>query len=126
MLLIFPAVTTNLYGNILENVGAGLVGGPGVVPGEDWSHGQIMYGMGVRHDGGKLAGRGIANPTYMLLSTASMLKQLNFYKHSVSLKSAVRDVIAEGKTLTKDVKGSATTAEFVDEVLRKLEKNLAA
>ena len=61
-------MTTNLYGNILENVGAGLVGGVGLVPGEDWSHDQIMFGMGVRHDGSDIAGRGIANPTYMLLS----------------------------------------------------------
>ena len=119
-------MTTNLYGNILENIGAGLVGGVGLVPGEDWSHGQIMFGMGVRHDGGKIAGKGIANPTYMLLSLSNMLRKIHFYKQSVALKKAVLEVLEEGKTLTKDLKGSATTIEFVDNVLGKMEKNLAA
>ena len=117
-------VTTNLYGNILENVGAGLVGGVGLVPGEDWSHGQIMFGMGVRHDGGNIAGKGIANPTYMLLSLGNMLRKLYFYKHSDALKAAVLDVIKEGSVVTRDLKGTATTAQFVDAVLVKMEKNL--
>lgn len=119
-------VTTNLYGNILENVGAGLVGGVGVVPGEDWSHGQIMFGMGVRHDGGSLAGKGIANPTYMFLSASNMLGKMQFYKQSNALKKAVHDVIKEGKTLTKDLKGSATTIQFTDAVLGKVEQNMLA
>merc|ERR1712136_278068 len=50
-------VTTNLYGNIIENLGAGLIGGVGIVPGEDYSANNIMFGMGVRHDGQKLVGK---------------------------------------------------------------------
>jgi len=119
-------VTTNLYGNILENVGAGLVGGVGVVPGEDWSHGQIMFGMGVRHDGGKIAGKGIANPTYMFLSTSNMLRKLLYYKQSEALKKAVLDVLKEGKVLTKDLKGTATTIQYTDAVLEKMEHNMLA
>jgi len=117
-------VTTNLYGNILENIGAGLVGGVGLVPGEDWSHGQIMFGMGVRHDGGHMAGKGIANPTYMLLSASNMLKKLHFFRHSQALEESVLAVLAEGKTLTKDLKGDATTTQFVDAVLGKMEQRL--
>lgn len=116
-------VTTNLYGNILENVGAGLVGGVGLVPGEDWSHGQIMFGMGVRHDGSDIAGKGIANPTYMLLSASNMLKKMGYYRQSAALKFAVLEVLREGTTLTKDQKGQATTAQFVDAVLHKVEQS---
>jgi len=117
-------VTTNLYGNIIENIGAGLVGGVGLVPGEDWSHGQIMFGMGVRHDGGNIAGKGIANPTYMLLSASNMLKKLLYYRQSLALEESVLAVLAEGKTLTRDLKGNATTIQFVDAVLDKMEQRL--
>ena len=113
-----------MYGNIIENIGAGLVGGVGLVPGEDWSHGQIMFGMGVRHDGGNIAGKGIANPTYMLLSASNMLKKLLYYRQSLALEESVLAVLAEGKTLTRDLKGNATTIQFVDAVLDKMEQRL--
>ena len=60
------------------------------------------------------------------LSFSNMLGKMQFYKQSNALKKAVHDVIKEGKTLTKDMKGSATTIQFTDAVLGKVEQNMLA
>uniref|UniRef100_A0A8C6Q260 Isocitrate dehydrogenase [NAD] subunit, mitochondrial n=1 Tax=Nothobranchius furzeri TaxID=105023 RepID=A0A8C6Q260_NOTFU len=69
-------VMPNLYGNIIDNLAAGLVGGAGVVPGESYSAEYAVFETGARHPFAQAVGRNIANPTAMLLSAANMLRHL--------------------------------------------------
>ncbi|XP_077789808.1 isocitrate dehydrogenase [NAD] subunit beta, mitochondrial isoform X1 [Podarcis muralis] len=90
-------VMPNLYGNIIDNLAAGLVGGAGVVPGESYSAEYAVFEMGARHPFAQAVGRNIANPTAMLLSSANMLRHLNLEYHSTMISDAVRKVIKVGK-----------------------------
>lgn len=69
-------VMPNLYGNIVSNIGAGLVGGAGVCPGRNIGRQFVLFEQGARHTGLELAFQNRANPTAMLLSATSMLGHL--------------------------------------------------
>ncbi|MBN3310988.1 IDH3B dehydrogenase, partial [Amia calva] len=90
-------VMPNLYGNIIDNLAAGLVGGAGVVPGESYSAEYAVFEPGARHPFAQAVGRNIANPTAMLLSAANMLRHLNLEYHSHVVTEAVKRVIKLGK-----------------------------
>uniref|UniRef100_A0A8D1PFV7 Isocitrate dehydrogenase [NAD] subunit, mitochondrial n=1 Tax=Sus scrofa TaxID=9823 RepID=A0A8D1PFV7_PIG len=90
-------VMPNLYGNIIDNLAAGLVGGAGVVPGESYSAEYAVFEMGARHPFAQAVGRNIANPTAMLLSASNMLRHLNLEYHSNMIADAVKKVIKVGK-----------------------------
>ncbi|KAG2466372.1 IDH3B dehydrogenase, partial [Polypterus senegalus] len=90
-------VMPNLYGNIIDNLAAGLVGGAGVVPGESYSAEYAVFETGARHPFAQAVGRNIANPTAMLLSSANMLRHLNLEYHSSLISEAVKRVIKTGK-----------------------------
>uniref|UniRef100_A0A7J8DHG5 Isocitrate dehydrogenase [NAD] subunit, mitochondrial n=1 Tax=Rousettus aegyptiacus TaxID=9407 RepID=A0A7J8DHG5_ROUAE len=92
-------VMPNLYGNIIDNLAAGLVGGAGVVPGESYSAEYAVFEMGARHPFAQAVGRNIANPTAMLLSASNMLRHLNLEYHSNMIADAVKKVIKVGKLL---------------------------
>uniref|UniRef100_A0A7N4P7B1 Isocitrate dehydrogenase [NAD] subunit, mitochondrial n=1 Tax=Sarcophilus harrisii TaxID=9305 RepID=A0A7N4P7B1_SARHA len=91
-------VMPNLYGNIIDNLAAGLVGGAGVVPGESYSAEYAVFEMGARHPFAQAVGRNIANPTAMLLSSSNMLRHLNLEYHSNMIAEAVKKVIKAGKS----------------------------
>uniref|UniRef100_A0A8C9V0T6 Isocitrate dehydrogenase [NAD] subunit, mitochondrial n=1 Tax=Scleropages formosus TaxID=113540 RepID=A0A8C9V0T6_SCLFO len=105
-------VMPNLYGNIIDNLAAGLVGGAGVVPGESYSDEYAVFETGARHPFAQAVGRNIANPTAMLLSAANMLRHLNLDYHSNMVSEAVKRVIKQGKVRTKDLGGYCTTEDF--------------
>lgn len=71
-------VMPNLYGNIVGNIGAGLVGGAGVCPGKNVGREFVLFEQGARHTGLELAFKNRANPTAMLLSATSMLRHLGW------------------------------------------------
>ncbi len=71
-------VMPNLYGNIISNIGAGLVGGAGICPGKNIGKNFILFEQGARHTGLELAFQNRANPTAMLLSATSMLQHLGY------------------------------------------------
>ncbi|KAM4900448.1 isocitrate dehydrogenase [NAD] subunit beta, mitochondrial isoform 1-T1 [Sylvia borin] len=106
-------VMPNLYGNIVDNLAAGLVGGAGVVPGESYSAEYAVFELGARHPFAQAVGRNIANPTAMLLSASNMLKHLNLEYHSNMISDAVKKVIKGGKVRTRDLGGYSTTSDFV-------------
>ncbi|XP_071481523.1 isocitrate dehydrogenase [NAD] subunit beta, mitochondrial-like [Diadema antillarum] len=110
-------VTPNLYGNIVDNLAAGMVGGAGVVPGENFSKDYAIFEPGARHTFSQAVGRNIANPTAMLLSAANMLKHLNLDVYAKSLVDAVERVIKAGKVRTRDLGGYATSQDFTAEVI---------
>uniref|UniRef100_A0A8C7ICE2 Isocitrate dehydrogenase (NAD(+)) 3 non-catalytic subunit beta n=1 Tax=Oncorhynchus kisutch TaxID=8019 RepID=A0A8C7ICE2_ONCKI len=113
-------VIPNLYGNIIDNLAAGLVDGEGVVPGESYSAEYAVFETGARHPFAQAVGRNIGNPTAMLLSTANMLHHLNLEYHCNMLSDAVRRVIKQGKMRTRDLGGYSTTGDFVQVVVGNL------
>ncbi|RPA84914.1 hypothetical protein BJ508DRAFT_412346 [Ascobolus immersus RN42] len=114
-------VMPNLYGSILSNIGAALVGGPGVIPGCNMGREHAVFEPGCRHVGLDIKGKNEANPTAMLLSASMMLRHLNLDDHATRLSQAVYGVIADGKVRTRDMQGTSTTQEFTNAVLKKLE-----
>ncbi|XP_066173620.1 isocitrate dehydrogenase [NAD] subunit beta, mitochondrial isoform X2 [Sylvia atricapilla] len=114
-------VMPNLYGNIVDNLAAGLVGGAGVVPGESYSAEYAVFELGARHPFAQAVGRNIANPTAMLLSASNMLKHLNLEYHSNMISDAVKKVIKGGKVRTADMGGYSTSMEFTQAVIDALE-----
>ncbi|GLI59623.1 hypothetical protein VaNZ11_001489 [Volvox africanus] len=116
-------VTPNLYGNLVSNVVAGLCGGFGVVPGGNIGDGVAVFEQGARHVAKDLAGRGVANPTATLLSTAMMFRHLKLAGFADRLDAAVLQVYKDGdkSSLTPDVGGEGTLLRFTEAVLRNLE-----
>ena len=114
-------VLPNLYGGILSNVGAALVGGPGIVPGVNMGRDVAVFEPGCRHVGLDIKGKDQANPTALLLSGSMLLRHLGLDDHANRISKAVYDVIAEGKSRTRDMGGNATTHEFTRAILDHLE-----
>ncbi|PNI62360.1 IDH3B isoform 4 [Pan troglodytes] len=114
-------VMPNLYGNIIDNLAAGLVGGAGVVPGESYSAEYAVFETGARHPFAQAVGRNIANPTAMLLSASNMLRHLNLEYHSSMIADAVKKVIKVGKVRTRDMGGYSTTTDFIKSVIGHLQ-----
>src|SRR6185437_8816453 len=109
----------NLYGDIVSDLAAGLVGGLGIVPGANMGETHAVF-EAVHGSAPDIAGQGKANPTALMLSAVMMLTHLGEIDCAHKLQSAVETVYAAGKYLTGDVGGSASTAEFTDAVLRVL------
>ncbi|KAI8481014.1 PREDICTED: isocitrate dehydrogenase [NAD] subunit beta, mitochondrial-like isoform X3 [Branchiostoma belcheri] len=115
-------VMPNLYGNIVDNLAAGLVGGAGIVPGESYSHSYAVFETGARHPFAQAVGRNIANPTAMLLSAANMLKHMHLEYHGQMISDAVERVIKVGKVRTRDMGGYATTTDLTTAIIDNLHK----
>ena len=109
----------NLYGDIVSDLAAGLVGGLGVVPGANMGDQAAVF-EAVHGSAPDIAGKGIANPTALIFSAVMMLAHLGELEASQRLRKAVEDVYIERKCLTHDVGGTAGTREFTDAVVRKL------
>ncbi|MHB8756351.1 MAG: isocitrate dehydrogenase (NAD(+)), partial [Candidatus Acidiferrales bacterium] len=112
---------TNLYGDIMSDLAAGLVGGLGVVPSGNLGDSMALF-EAVHGTAPDIAGKGIANPTALLLSAIMMLDHIGEIDAAGRVDKALRKVYREGKTVTRDVGGSATTAEFTRAVIAALEK----
>jgi isocitrate dehydrogenase (NAD+) len=104
-------VLPNLYGDIVSDLAAGLVGGLGVAPGSNIGEKAAVF-EAVHGSAPKYAGQDRANPTALILSGALMLRHLGETAAADRVESAVRGVIAEGRTTTHDLGGSAGTREF--------------
>jgi isocitrate dehydrogenase (NAD+) len=112
---------TNLYGDIMSDLAAGLVGGLGVVPSGNMGDGIAVF-EAVHGTAPDIAGKGIANPTALLLSAILMLGHIGESEAAKCVDGALRKVYREGKTITRDVGGNATTAEFTRAIIAALEK----
>jgi isocitrate dehydrogenase (NAD+) len=109
----------NLYGDIVSDLAAGLVGGLGVVPGANMGDSLAVF-EAVHGSAPDIAGKGIANPTALMLSSALMLIHLGEIPAATRLRSAIERVYAEQKHLPPDVGGRASTGEFTDAVIAHL------
>ncbi|KAF3066589.1 Isocitrate dehydrogenase [NAD] subunit 1, mitochondrial [Daldinia childiae] len=114
-------VMPNLYGGILSNIGAALVGGPGIVPGCNMGRDVAVFEPGCRHVGLDIKGKDQANPTALLLSASMLLRHLGLDDHANRISKAVYGVIAEGKYRTRDMGGDSTTHEFTRAILDKMD-----
>jgi isocitrate dehydrogenase (NAD+) len=108
---------TNLYGDIMSDLAAGLVGGLGVVPSGNIGDGVAIF-EAVHGTAPDIAGKGIANPTALLMSAIMMLDHIGEEAAARRVESALHKIYREGKSLTRDVGGIATTAEFTATVIR--------
>jgi isocitrate dehydrogenase (NAD+) len=108
-------VLPNLYGDIVSDLAAGLVGGLGVAPGANIGEKAAVFEP-VHGSAPKYAGQDKANPTALILSAALMLRHLDETNAADAVERAVRDVIATGETITADLGGRAGTREFADAV----------
>ncbi|MEK6407823.1 MAG: isocitrate dehydrogenase (NAD(+)) [Acidobacteriota bacterium] len=109
----------NLYGDIVSDLGAGLIGGLGVAPGANIGE-EIAVFEAVHGAAPSIAGRGIANPTALLQSAVLMLKHMNERERALRIQTALEKVLAEGKVLTRDLGGQATTLDFTEAIIRAL------
>lgn len=106
----------NLYGDVVSDLAAGLVGGLGVVGSANLGD-EVAVFEAVHGTAPDIAGKGIANPTALLLSGLMMLEHLGEKTAARRIEKALHAVLAEGKTLTPDLGGRATTAEFTQAVV---------
>ncbi len=109
-------VTTNLYGDILSDLCAGLVGGLGLVPGGNIGKEMAVF-EAVHGSAPDIAGKDLANPIAVILSGAMMLKYLGEIGKSNLIIDAVEKTIKEGKYVTKDLGGSSSTTDMTDAII---------
>merc|ERR1739847_101297 len=109
-------VMPNLYGDILSDLCAGLIGGLGVTPSGNIGADNLAIFESVHGTAPDIAGKDLANPTALLLSSVMLLRHLEFGAHADKIESALLGTIAEGKYLTGDLGGTSTTTEFTNAV----------
>ncbi|NLX91175.1 MAG: NAD-dependent isocitrate dehydrogenase [Firmicutes bacterium] len=112
-------VMPNLYGDIISDLCAGLVGGLGVAPGANIGENAAIFEP-VHGSAPKYAGQNKVNPTAILLSVVLMLKYLGQNEIAVKIEKALAEVIAERKDVTYDLGGEATTSQMTGAVIRKI------
>jgi isocitrate dehydrogenase (NAD+) len=106
-------VTENLYGDILSDLGAGLCGGLGIVPGANIGQDAAIF-EAVHGTAPDIAGKGIANPTALIQSAAMMLHHMGETAAATKIEQAVVATFRKGAPKTADLGGTASTAEFTD------------
>ena len=112
-------VTTNLFGDILSDQISGLVGGLGLAPGANIGHGGAIF-EAVHGTAPDIAGKGIANPSALVLAACMMLEYMNEGERASRIRTALESTIRERKTVTRDLGGSASTDQFTDAVIARL------
>lgn len=112
-------VTTNMFGDILSDEIAGLVGGLGLTPGANIGDAAAMF-EAVHGSAPDIAGKGIANPTALMLAACLMLDHIDEKPTADRIRCALGETLRESGTRTPDLGGDATTVEFTDAVVRRL------
>ena len=112
-------VTTNLFGDILSDLCAGLVGGLGMAPGANIGDGAAIF-EAVHGSAPDIAGKNIANPTSVILASIQMLEYLGMQDKAERIREAVRATIESGDRVTRDLGGTASTSEFTQSIIDRL------
>lgn len=112
-------VTTNLFGDILSDLCAGLVGGLGMAPGANIGEDAAIF-EAAHGSAPDIAGKNLANPTSVILASIQMLEHLNMGDTAERIRSAVADVIKSGDRTTRDLGGSHGTTDFTQSVIDRL------
>jgi len=114
-------VTTNLFGDILSDLCAGLVGGLGLAPGANIGTEAAIF-EAVHGSAPDIAGKGIANPCALLLAACQMLDHMSLTDAARRLRSAIRETVTAKDRVTPDLGGSGTTEAFADALIERLGK----
>lgn len=117
-------VTTNLFGDILSDLIAGLVGGLGAAPGANIGEKAAIF-EAVHGSAPDIAGKGIANPTALLLAAGLMLDHVGLTQHATSLRSGLDTVLNEDKVRTGDLGGTASTRDFAAALVQRISSRKA-
>lgn len=112
-------VTTNMFGDILSDLMAGLVGGLGMAPGANIGYDAALF-EAVHGSAPDIAGKGIANPTALILAACMMLDHVDEQEDADRIRRALEETMREGTRTTRDLGGNASTLEFADAVSRRL------
>jgi isocitrate dehydrogenase (NAD+) len=112
-------VTTNLFGDILSDQISGLVGGLGLAPGANIGHGGAIF-EAVHGTAPDIAGKGVANPSALVLAACMMLEYMNDGDRATRVRRALETTIRDRKTITRDLGGTASTDQFTDAVIARL------
>ncbi|NKB61207.1 MAG: isocitrate dehydrogenase [Gammaproteobacteria bacterium] len=112
-------VTTNLFGDIISDLCAGLVGGLGMAPGANIGDEAAIF-EAVHGSAPDIAGKGIANPIALILAATMMLDQLGLVGQARNIRNAIDEVIDHGDRLTADLGGVGTTREITDSIIDRL------
>ena len=110
-------VMENLYGDIVSDLTAGLVGGLGMVPGANLGDNCAVF-EATHGSWPEAAGKGLANPTALILTSAMMMRHLGESEIADRIEGALTAAYVDGRSLTPDLGGSASTTEFTDQVIR--------
>ncbi|XP_022619040.1 isocitrate dehydrogenase [NAD] subunit gamma, mitochondrial-like [Seriola lalandi dorsalis] len=114
-------VMPNLYGNVVSNVCAGLVGGPGLVPGANYGQDYAVFETGTRNTGKSIANRNIANPTAILLASCLLLDHLKLHAYASMIRRAILTIVTETRLHTADLGGQGSTSEVVQSIMNAIQ-----
>jgi isocitrate dehydrogenase (NAD+) len=117
-------VMENLFGDILSDLTAGLIGGLGLAPSGNFGDGSAVF-EAVHGTAPDIAGKGFANPTALIMSAALMLRFIGEESVAGRVEHAVRNVLAKGKTLTRDLGGDASTDQYANAVIDELQRDIS-
>lgn len=112
-------VMPNLYGDIISDLTSGLIGGLGLLPSVNKNDEYAIF-EAVHGSAPDIAGKGIANPTALLLSACMMLEHLNYNNEALRIRNAINKVLENKEKTTKDIGGNALTKEYIDEIIKNL------
>ncbi|TQS38150.1 hypothetical protein Golomagni_01350 [Golovinomyces magnicellulatus] len=112
-------VMPNLYGDILSDMCAGLIGGLGLTPSGNIGDACSIF-EAVHGSAPDIAGKGLANPTALLLSSIMMLRHMGLETYAQRIEEAIFSTLAEGKNLTGDLGGKAKTHEYAEAIIKRL------
>ena len=112
-------VTTNLFGDILSDEIAGLVGGLGLAPGGNIGRDAAIF-ESVHGSAPDIAGKGVANPTALMLAAGMMLDHVGKDEMANRLRTAIEKVLREDKVMTRDLGGKATTREYTEALIQRI------
>ena len=112
-------VTTNLFGDIISDLCAGLVGGLGLAPGANIGS-EVAIFEAVHGSAPHIAGKGVANPCALLLGATQMLSHMGLEDAAIRVRSAIRETLDARDNTTPDLGGSGTTSSFTDALLKRL------
>jgi isocitrate dehydrogenase (NAD+) len=112
-------VTTNMFGDILSDEIAGLVGGLGLAPGANIGARAAIF-EAVHGTAPDIAGKGIANPAALMFAACMLLDHIGAIELGKRVRTAIEDVVRDAKCVTSDLGGAASTDEFTDAVIKRL------
>lgn len=114
-------VMPNLYGNVITNIAAGLIGGPGIPSGANHGDDKHVYESGTRNSGQGIAHLNIANPMSIISASTSMLRFLGLQHQAETIDHCMESIVSSNKARTQDIGGTTSTTDFYKILMEEIE-----